>query len=208
LRACANRLPAEAFLRRKLFLNHPQTGLLTKKSQKPKSQEGLAGMQNPMMDPSNMGGMMKGQAAMLISNVYFVALYNTIDFLFSGFIAAKLPFMLTRGWKGMFQAGIDLPHLEVTYVSSSSWYLLIFTGLREVNTVLFGPGSNINMMASDPVMASVATQGQGGGGMFTDPTKQYVAEKESLQLREHDWDCQDSLKRLLKSVGYKSTLSE
>ncbi len=95
---------------------------------------------NPMMDPSNMGGMMKGQVAMILNNIYMIFLYHGIEHFFSGFIAAKLPFSLTRGslhtffsskigFKTMFQAGIDLSDLEVSYISSSSWFLINFTGM-------------------------------------------------------------------------------
>lgn len=41
--------------------------------------------------------MMKGQFAMLITNIYMITLYNVVDHVFSGFIAAKLPFSLFRG---------------------------------------------------------------------------------------------------------------
>jgi hypothetical protein len=40
---------------------------------------------------------MKGQAAMLLTNLYMIVLYNVVDHAFSGFIAAKLPFSLFRG---------------------------------------------------------------------------------------------------------------
>lgn len=32
------------------------------------------------------------------------------------------------GFKTMLQAGIDLADLEVSYISSSSWYLINYTG--------------------------------------------------------------------------------
>lgn len=98
-----------------------------------------------LVDPSNMSGLMTGQMSMVVQNVYMIGLYNTIDYFFSGFIAAKLPISLTGGifslshhclaslivfpgFKNMLHAGIALFDLELTYVSSSSWYLLIFSG--------------------------------------------------------------------------------
>jgi len=192
LRAFGNRIPVDAFERRKAFFIHADQGLLTKKSKPPQNQDAIAGMaQNPMMDPNNMGPMMKGQAAMIFSQVYLIVLYNLIDHFFSGFVSAKLPFALTRGFKGMFQHGIDLPSLEVSYVSSSSWYLLIFSGLRELSVALFGAGANIPM---GNMPTSVPQQ-----NMFSDPVKAFLAEKENMQLTQHDWLCADSLKRLINS---------
>lgn len=78
-----------------------------------------------MIDPTKM---MQGQTSMIFNNLYVVMLYNVIDHVFSGFVAAKLPLSLTGGFKRMLHFGIDLENMEVTYVSSSSWYLLIFSG--------------------------------------------------------------------------------
>lgn len=191
-----NRITKGAFLARREFYNHPKEGLLTKKAKKPKPIEGVPeGLgNNPLLsDPSNMGGMMKSQFAMIFNNVYMIVLYGAIENFFSGFIAAKLPFSLTRGFKMMFQAGIDLNDLEVSYISSSSWYLLNFTGMNGVNEVLLGPKADINVsQMSMPIM-----QTQQGA---VDPVKLFSNHKESLAIRDHKWDAKDCLKRL---VGMK-----
>jgi len=119
-----------AFAHRKIWFNHERDGLLTKKATKVGD-----GPDVTKMDPSSM---MKGQFSMILTNLYMFSVYNIIDSLFSGFVAAKLPFALFRGWKAMLQAGIDLADLEVSYISSSSWYLLNFTGMNGVNEVLLG----------------------------------------------------------------------
>jgi len=197
LRACGSRIPEDGFERRKAFLVHADQGLLTKKSRPPPNQNdnGLPNMANsPLMDPNNMGSMMKGQAAMIFSQIYLLVLYNLIDHFFSGFVSAKLPFALTRGFKGMFHSGIDLPSLQVSYVSSSSWYLLIFSGLRELSVVLFGAGANIQMTPMAPMPQQ---------NLFTDPTKSFLAEKESVQNTPHDWVCEDSIKRLANAIRKK-----
>jgi len=203
LRANGNKIPEDAFERRKAFYTHAEHGLLTKKSKPTQNQEAvIPGMvQNPLMDPNNMGPMMKGQAAMIFSQIYLIVLYNIIDHFFSGFVAAKLPFALTRGFKGMFQHGIDLPSLEVSYVSSSSWYLLIFSGLRELSVALLGAGANIPMgPGMTPGMAGGMQQPQ----MFSqDPAKGFLAEKENVQMTQHDWICADSLKRLIHNNTLK-----
>eukprot|EP01125_Pyxidicula_operculata_P021933 TRINITY_DN876_c0_g1_i1.p1 TRINITY_DN876_c0_g1~~TRINITY_DN876_c0_g1_i1.p1 ORF type:complete len:159 (-),score=26.93 TRINITY_DN876_c0_g1_i1:43-519(-) len=145
----------------------------------------------PQADPSSMGGMMKGQAAMIMTNIYMIGLYQVIDHFFSGFIAAKLPFSLTRGFKGMFHFGIDLPTLEVTYVSSSSWYLLVFSGLREITSVVFGPESNLPMMGQDMMIPQTPNN-----------TKNiFKEERENILLTQPSYSLEKSLQRVVSRLS-------
>ncbi|CAI7837325.1 unnamed protein product, partial [Closterium sp. NIES-53] len=43
-----------------------------------------------------------------------------VNFFFSGFVAAKVPFPLTQKFRGMLQNGIDLSTVDVSFVSSRS----------------------------------------------------------------------------------------
>lgn len=91
-----NRITPSSYNSRKLYFIDAKNGLLTKKSTK--STDLLASMNsNPMMDPANMGNMMKGQFAGLVYQMYMIFMYSTIDHYFQGFIAAKLPFAVTKG---------------------------------------------------------------------------------------------------------------
>ncbi|KAK4386741.1 ER membrane protein complex subunit [Sesamum angolense] len=61
-----------------------------------------------------------------------------VNFFFSGFVAAKIPFPLTQRFRAMLQNGIDLSTVDVSYVSSRSWYFLNLFGLRGLFSLILG----------------------------------------------------------------------
>ncbi len=70
------------------------------------------------MNPNMMTDMLKKN---IVSFLYYAILFVGVGFLFSGFILLKLPFGLTQKFRGMMQQGLNLPDLDVSYVSAISW---------------------------------------------------------------------------------------
>lgn len=90
------------------------------------------------MNPMAMMDGMKGQMAFMVQNMVMM---NGISHFFKGFILLKVPFPLTRGFKLMFQRGLDLQTLDTSYVSSVSWYFLVMFGLRSFFRMVIGDPS-------------------------------------------------------------------
>ena len=97
--------------------------------------EKLTPQQQMLSDPSAMSNMMKNNLGAMVPQMLTMAWVN---FFFSGFIVARVPFPLTQRFRGMLQRGVDLPSLDVAYVSSLSWYFLNLFGLRGVLALALG----------------------------------------------------------------------
>ncbi|KAF9664418.1 hypothetical protein SADUNF_Sadunf16G0016900 [Salix dunnii] len=118
--------------------------------------------QNPQAqmfsDPNMAMDMMKKNLSMIIPQTLTFAWVN---FFFSGFVAAKIPFPLTQRFRSMLQNGIDLSTVDVSYVSSRSWYFLNLFGLRGLFSLILGEE---NAMDDTQRMMQM-------GGFGFDPTK-------------------------------------
>jgi hypothetical protein len=94
---------------------------------------------NPMMaNPDGMMGPMKKQMAMQMP---YMIMMSFVSYLFSGFVIAKIPFYLPTSFRLMVQRGVNIGALDVTYVSSLSWYFLAMFGLQGVYYLLLGANS-------------------------------------------------------------------
>ncbi|KAJ4828487.1 hypothetical protein Tsubulata_022604 [Turnera subulata] len=125
-------------------------------------------------DPNMAMDMMKKNLSMIIPQTLTFAWVN---FFFSGFVAAKIPFPLTQRFRSMLQNGIDLSTVDVSYVSSRSWYFLNLFGLRGLFSLILGEEN-----ATDDTQRMMQMSGFG-----MDPTKSLGAEKDSLDIVQHEW---------------------
>lgn len=146
LRENCKYIPRNSFLVRRYAFNREEDGYLTQK-RPPVSQ-------NMMTDPTMMTDMLKGN----LTNVLpMIIIGGWINWMFSGFITsmylvfwmikteqrvcfltAKVPFPLTLRFQSMLQRGIELTHLDASWVSSASWYFLNVFGLRSIYALVLG----------------------------------------------------------------------
>lgn len=77
-----------------------------------------------------------------------------VTYFFNGFVAGiiyacrligivKLPFPLPLRFKTMLQSGIDTADMDVTWVSSLSWYFINFAGLNSIFGLILGEGNGL-----------------------------------------------------------------
>ncbi|OEL20204.1 ER membrane protein complex subunit 3 [Dichanthelium oligosanthes] len=188
LRTNVQFIPAKAFKARKAYYTNEENGLLhVPKEDAQKAQAAMFSDPNMAMD------MMKKNLSMIVPQTLTFAWVN---FFFSGFVAAKIPFPLTQRFRGMLQNGIDLSTVDVSYVSSRSWYFLNLFGLRGLFSLILGEEN-----ATDDAQKMM----QMGGGFGFNPTMSLGAEKDSLVIIQHDWalpkmerHAEDVLRKLLK----------
>ncbi|KAL9254031.1 ER membrane protein complex subunit 3-like protein [Drosera capensis] len=156
LKQAANFIPAKAFRTRRVYFCNEENGLL----HVPKGQAQNAQAQM-FSDPNMAMDMMKKNLSMIIPQGCFT----------------KIPFPLTQRFRGMLQNGIDLSTVDVSYVSSRSWYFLNLFGLRGLFSLILGEE---NAMDDTQKMMQM-------GGFGMDPSRSLGAEKDNLDILQHNW---------------------
>jgi len=181
LRATCRCITKAGFRARRAYFTHKEHGVF---SQEVKTVNPQAQM---MSDPTMMVDMMKKNLNMIVPQMLSMFWVN---FFFSGFVIAKIPFPLTQKFRAMLQRGVDLQSLDVTYVSSLSWYFLNVFCNRGIFAIIFGENSETDDMK--------LMQQQMAMGM--DTGKAYVAERENLELLEHEWVMDHFERRAIKML--------
>lgn len=133
LRLNGRYLHNDAFQRRKTYFVRRKTGLLREKTPP---------ATNPMSNPLAMMDMMKGNITFMLPNF---AMMGFVSYFFSGFVCLKVPFPLPSSrFRLMLQRGVDLNTLDVSYVSSLSWYFLVTFGLSGVYKLILGDNVDLD----------------------------------------------------------------
>lgn len=101
----------------------------------------------------------------------------------------------------MLQRGVETPDMDVTWVSSLSWYFLNLFGLRSIFTLLLGEDNAADGMRD---MAAMSQMGASPTGQPQDFHKLFLAESENLELTTHNWELDDIENRLLIKFGKRS----
>jgi hypothetical protein len=150
-----------------------------------------------MMNPSMMTDMLKKN---VLNALYYILIFVGVGYLFSGFILLKLPFGLTQKFRSMLQQGLNLPDVDVSYVSAISWCLLLVFGLNSI-VQHFDGGEQFSMMKEQeqmmkaPMMMPFGQQGNEFEKLFTD-------EKENLEIIPQFSILDDSIDRLVQKYEY------
>jgi hypothetical protein len=180
LRAHASFLTPEAWRMRKRFF--------CEKAFRAREGDEGSGQQRSHQDPFAMMGMMKQNMAMIVSNMLMM---GWISYFFQGFVVVRLPFAVFDRLKVMLQRGVALNSLNVSYVSTLSWYLLLLFGLRGLFSLVLG--SNNEAVDQTRVME----EQMNAGAMQQDPQKQFDQERTELEILHHEWAAPAAELRLL-----------
>ncbi|OLY83460.1 ER membrane protein complex subunit 3 [Smittium mucronatum] len=159
------------------------------------------GAPNPMSDPKVMEGMMDGMKQQLMSVIPQTIIMGWIQFFFSGFILTRLPFPLGIKFKSMLQAGISTVDMDVTWVSSLSWYFLNLFGLNGIFGLFLGENSaggmeDLAAMSGGAGMMQQMQQQQ-ASGVPADFNKIFLAAKENIFFAKHNWNLDNVEDRVL-----------
>jgi hypothetical protein len=150
-----------------------------------------------IMNPNMMFDMLKKSG---VSGLYYVIIFVGVGFFFSGFILLKLPFGLTQKFRSMLQQGLNLPDVDVSYVSAISWCLLLIFGLNSI-VQHFDGGENFSMLKEQEQMMKGPMMGAFGqpGNEFE---KLLNDEKDNIEIIPHYSLLDDSIDRLIEKNEY------
>lgn len=150
------------------YFSHPDNGIFTDKD-----------IKKPVATP-DMDKMMGPMKTQMITMVPQIIMINFVQYFFAGFIVVKVPFPAPTKWKSMFQRGVDITTLDVSYVSSLSWYFLVMFGIRAVMGLILSPTAAMQMQNDMMMQAQMGMGQQQQGPQQFDPKAKYDQETKNV----------------------------
>jgi hypothetical protein len=146
-----------------------------------------------MMNTNMMFDMVKKNA---VNMLYYALIFVGCGYFFSGFILLKLPFGLTQKFRSMLQQGLNIPYLDVSYVSAVSWCFILVFGLNSI--ISHFDGKDDFSMLNEQQKMMTAPMGAMGGPQEKDYTKMMSVEKENIEILPYFSNLEDSVEKLIE----------
>lgn len=161
--------------------------------------QNFKGKDAEMMNPNQMFDMIKKNA---VNGIYFAFIFVGVGFLFSGFILLKLPFGLTQKFRSMLQQGVNLPDLDLSYVSAISWCFILVFGLNSLLQHFDGNDNHSILKEQELMMKQQMNMMTPMGQQAIDYKPICAAEKENLEIITHYTVLNDSVDTLLEKYEH------
>ena len=151
-----------------------------------------------IMNPNMMGDMLKKN---LLNGLYYTLIFVGVGYFFTGFILLKLPFGVTQKFRSMLQQGLNLPDLDISYVSAVSWCFILVFGLNSILQHFDGP-DNFSMLQEQEKMMKAPMSMGFGGPEAKDYDKILSTEKENLDIIPFYSQLEDSIDKLIEKYEH------
>ncbi|KAJ3413379.1 ER membrane complex subunit 3 [Chytridiales sp. JEL 0842] len=183
----ASEIPTKGFASRKAFLCNA-----FEKNVYLKNPESAGQAPNPMTDPGQMDMMMDGLKKNMAMIVPQTVIMSWITFFFSGFVLIR--------FKTMLQRGVETLDMDVTWVSSLSWYFLNLFGLKSIYTIILGENNAADGMRDMQQMQQMNTF-----AAPPDASGLFKSEKEFLEIATHEYRLKGVELRVLQMYDVKTS---
>ncbi|GFR50776.1 hypothetical protein Agub_g13041 [Astrephomene gubernaculifera] len=183
LRGFGRFIPETSFKMRKDYFAG-EKGLFSQKSVTRSPQEAMA------TDPTVMVDMMKKNLTGMLPQV---GMGMVVNFFFQGFVIGKVPFPLSPRFKPMLQRGIDLASLDVSYLTSLSYYILLLFGLRGAFSLVFRDD-----VVDEAEMMKRQMNPMAASPMGVDMDAMFKQEKTALAATDYEWELESAEERAVE----------
>jgi len=144
---------------------------------------------NSMSDPGMATEMLKGN----LSNIPLMVLSAMASSMFSGLVVAKFPFPVHNRLRSMVLKGVELDHLDCSFVTTLSMVLLMWFGMQGILTLIIGEVEGDAMMDAGKMISAQ----QRGPVDYTKVFKQLKDELE-FEADRYTWVADESRSKTIR----------